>query len=93
MAPPLPASPLAGGIPAAQGQAFMDAHGRSVVMPASYCSPAGGGCYPGGMGGIGGAYGDPMAVDFGGYAQEQCGPHYFDVAFGTVFLQGEDFFQ
>ena len=89
MAPPLPASPLAGGIPAAQGTSFVDAHGQSVVMPASYGAPCyGGGGYPG-MGG----YGDPMAVDFGGYATEQCGPHYFDVSFGTVFLQGEDLFE
>jgi hypothetical protein len=35
------------------------------------------------------AYGDPMAVDFGGYSEDQIGPHYFDVSFGTVFLQSQ----
>lgn len=91
--PPLPAAPLAGGMSAAQGGAYMDVHGRPLVMPASYCQgcPGGaGGCYGGG--GIGGAYGDPMAVDFGGYAQEQCGPHYFDVQAGVVFFEMEDVF-
>lgn len=89
--PPLPASPLAGGLPAAQGGAYMDAHGQPIVMPASYCEscPTAGGYCDAGAGG----YGDPMAVDFGGYARDQCGPHYYDVSFGTVFLQGEDFFQ
>lgn len=87
--PPFPASPLAGGAAAAQGDAFMDAHGQSIVMPAGYCQgcPGGSGeAYPDGMGG----YGDPMAVDFGGYGQDQCGPHFFDVAFDVVYLQNED---
>ncbi len=89
MAAPMPASPLAGGMPAAGGDAYMDAHGQPIVMPASYCQSC-----PGGAGGGGCGYGDPMAVDFGGYASpDQCGPHYFDVAFETVFLQGEDLFQ
>ena len=89
-APPLPASPLAGGMPAAGGNAYMDVHGKPVVLPASYCQT----CPPGmGGAGMGGVYGDPMAVDFGGYAQEQCGPHWFDVSAGALFLQGEDFFE
>ena len=88
-APPLPASPLAGGMPATGG-AYMDVHGRPVVLPASYCQS----CPPAyGGGAMGAGYGDPMAVDFGGYAQEQCGPHYFDVSVGVLFLQGEDFFE
>jgi len=81
--PPYPASPLAGGPSAAQGDAFMDAQGRPIVMPASYSQncPGGNGCY-----------GDPMAVDFGGCAQDQCGPHYFDVAIDTIFLQSNDLY-
>lgn len=90
MRPPLPASPLAGGMPAAQGSAFVDAHGQSVVVPASYCPPAYGG---GGIAATGAGYGDPMQVDFGGYPREQCGPHYFDVSFGVVFLQAEEVFE
>ena len=38
----------------------------------------------------GGGYGDPMAVDFGGYTEDQIGPHYFDFSFGAVFLQTDD---
>ncbi|MCH7753001.1 MAG: hypothetical protein IH898_12730 [Planctomycetes bacterium] len=95
-AAPLPASPLAGGLPAAQGDSYMDAHGQAIVMPTGYCqncASAGGYCESC-AGGFGpGGYGDPMAIDFGGYAADQCGPHYFDVSFGTVFLQGEDFFE
>ncbi len=82
-----PASPLAGGAPAAQGDAFMDAHRRPIVMPASFhqgCSSCPGGAY----GSC--AAGDPMAVDFGGQGQDQCGPHYFDVSVETVFLKSED---
>ncbi len=97
--PPFPASPLAGGATAARGGQFMDASGNPIVIPASYCQgcgPAeggyGGGGYcetcPGGMGE--GGYGDPMAVNFGGYGEDQCGPHYFDVFFETVFLQQDD---
>lgn len=91
--PPLPASPLAGGMPAAGGDAYMDAHGQPIVLPASYCQSC-----PGGYGGCPGGYGDPMggdpmAVDFGGYGADQCGPHYFDVSADVVYLQSEDFFQ
>lgn len=87
-APPYPASPLAGGSSAARGDAFMDAHGRPIIMPANYCQS----CPSGGYGpGAPGSNGDPMAVDFGGYGQQdQCGPHYFDVAFETVFLKSDD---
>ena len=86
--PPFPASPLAGGTPAAQGGAYMDAHGQPVILPVQYSAPYAGG-YSGPM--MGG-YGDPMAVDFGGYAGEQVGPHYFDVYFGTVWLDQEQGF-
>jgi hypothetical protein len=83
------ASPLAGGPAAATGGQFVDVHGNSIVMPASYQGPAG--YCPGGMDGMGmgGAYGDPMGggVDFGGYSQDQIGPHYFDVSFGAVFVR------
>ena len=83
-APPFPASPLAGGMPAAQGDSFMDASGNSIVLTQAYEQM----CPPGAMGG--GGYGDPMAIDFGGYGEEQVGPHYFDIAFETVFLIQED---
>jgi len=43
--PGLPASPLAGGMSAARGDAFMDAHGNSIVMPANYCQECEGGGY------------------------------------------------
>ena len=42
-AAPFPASPLAGGAAAARGDAFMDAHGQPIVMPASYCQGCPGG--------------------------------------------------
>jgi hypothetical protein len=86
--PTFMASPLAGGPAAAGGGQFVDAHGNSIVMPASYCQgmgPGYGGPCP--DGGAGGAYGDPMAIDFGGYSEDQIGPHYFDVQFATVVLQ------
>ncbi len=85
--PRYPASPLAGGPAAAQGGSYMDAQGNPIILPASY-SQAGGGGY----GGFGGAanYGDPMAVNFGGYGPDQSGPHYFDVSIDTVFLQAQD---
>lgn len=87
-APPMTGAMLAGGPAAAQGNQFMDVQGNSIVMPASYyqSSPT---CYNGYPGG---ATGDPMAVDFGGYGQDQCGPHYFDISADVVFLQGEDLF-
>lgn len=97
--PQFPASPLAGGMPAAQGGQFMDASGNPIILPAQYCQdcgPGGAGGYgggggfcescPGGMGGMG----DPMAVDFGGYGEDQCGPHYFDVSVSSVFLAQDD---
>jgi len=81
------AAPLAGGPAAAQGGQFMDVQGNSIVLPASYCQscPQGAGGYGGGAG-----YGDPMAVDFGGYGPDQSGPHYFDVSLDTVFLKAQD---
>jgi hypothetical protein len=73
-----PASPLAGGSPAAHGDAYMDVHGNNIVMPASYCN----GCQSGGYGGGGstcpgaGYCQDNMAVDFGSCGlPDQCGPH------------------
>jgi len=89
-----PASMLAGGPAAAQGGEFMDVQGRQIELT-NYCPscPQGGG-YPGGgyCGPGAGGYGDPMAVDFGGYGQDQCGPHYFDVQVGAVFLRADDTF-
>lgn len=93
--PQFPASPLAGGPAAAQGGQFMDVQGNPIILPAGYCDgcPGGGGGYggysPSGAGGVGGN-GDPMAVDFGGYGADQCGPHYFDVAFDVVFMIPQD---
>jgi len=85
------ASPLAGGPAAAQGGQFMDVQGNSIVLPASYCQSCPGDA--GGYGGYGGAagYGDPMAVDFGGYGTDQSGPHYFDVSLESVFLSRDAF--
>ncbi|MBX3434588.1 MAG: hypothetical protein KF847_14815 [Pirellulales bacterium] len=87
-----PASPLAGGPAAAAGGAYTDVYGNPIVLPASYCGPAGdpyGACpagYPGG--------GDGMYADFGGYSMpDQVGPHYFDVSVETVFLQNDDSFE
>ena len=81
------ASPLAGGPAAAAGGEFVDVHGNAIVMPATYeqCmsgyGPSMAPCEP---------CGDPMAIDFGGYSEDQIGPHYFDVAFGTVFLKSDN---
>ena len=92
--PGFPASPLAGGPTAARGGDFMDVSGQPIVLQASYCQSCPGGyggscqCGPGAAGG----YGDPMAVDFGGYGEEQSGPHYFDVSAGVVFLQATELF-
>ena len=84
----MPASPLAGGMPAAHGDAFMDAHGNPIVMPASYCQGCPGGCPSGACGCENG-----MAIDFGGYSEpDQCGPHYFDVSADVVYMKGDDLF-
>ena len=109
--PAMPASPLAGGVPAAQGGEFVDVHGNPIVMPASYCEGSQGGCYDGCPGGCyegcpggcpsgyacgpGGTnpYDSGMAVDFGGYGADQCGPHYFDVSADMVFLHSEEMFE
>ena len=92
--PAFPASPLAGGPAAVHGGEFMDVNGQPIVLPANYCQtcPGGGGA-PGYCGPGAGGFGDPMAVDFGGYGEDQCGPHYFDIQAGAVFLQGEGFFE
>lgn len=86
--PPYPASPLAGGAAAANGGQYMDASGNPIIMPAQYMEACPPGMHPGA-----GGYGDPMAVDFGGYAQDQVGPHYFDVSAEVVFLQPEEVFE
>jgi len=96
-AQPMPAFPgalLAGGPAAAQGNQFMDVAGNSIVMPANYCQSCPGGCssYGGSCQGCPGGYGDPMGVDFGGYGQDQCGPHYFDISAEVVFMAGEELF-
>ena len=92
--PGMPAAPLAGGYPAMEGGGqYMDASGRPIVLPASYCEPGMGGgyCPEGGYGACGPGEG---YADFGGYSMpDQCGPHYFDVAIQTVFLKGEDLFE
>jgi len=88
------ASPLAGGPAAARGGQFMDVQGNPIILPASYCQscPDTGGYAAGGYGAAAG-YGDPMAVDFGGYGTDQSGPHYFDVSLETVFLKPLDPFE
>jgi len=89
----MPASPLAGGQAAAEGGDFMDVEGRPIVLPASYCqSCPGGACGPGFCAPGAGGYGDPMAIDFGGYGQDQCGPHFFDISADVVFLQAAELF-
>ncbi len=106
--PRLPASPLAGGLTAARGDAFMDAHGKAIVMPASYYQDSQGGGYSqeyqgGGYGAAcpscsGGGYGDASlgASMMGGGncygGPDQSGPHYFDVSVAAVFLRGEELF-
>ncbi|MEM8947309.1 MAG: BBP7 family outer membrane beta-barrel protein [Planctomycetota bacterium] len=80
--PAFPASPLAGGPAATQGGEFVDVQGRDVIVQTQFAEG-----YPAGFGG-----GDPMAIDFGGYGQDQVGPHYFDVHGGLVYLQGERLF-
>jgi hypothetical protein len=105
-APKMPASPLAGGAAAAQGGAFMDAHGNRIVMPASYGQPYAsyGEACPDGNGYGADCYGDGAGygaggpcvqyADFGGYSSpDQTGPHYFDVAVFGVGLMAEDLFQ
>ncbi len=87
-----PAALLAGGPAAAQGGEFMDVQGRPIQLT-NYGQPCPDGGYGGGCPtgcGFGGS--DPMAVDFGGYGQDQCGPHYFDVQIGAVFMQIGDAF-
>lgn len=83
--PAFPASPLAGGPAAAQGSEFVDVQGNPIIMQTQY-----GAAVPPGFAGGGGGYGDPMAIDFGGYGQEQVGPHYFDVSADVVFLQANE---
>lgn len=92
-APGRMASPLAGGPAAAMGDQFVDIHGNSIVMPASYCSPAGPHAFGAATVGVD-PYGDPMGmgVDFGGYSQDQIGPHYYDITFGAVFLTPDSAF-
>ncbi len=91
----MPASPLAGGHAAATGGSYMDVHGNSIVMPASYGQPAMAGygemcpeaC------GYGGCANEGYA-DFGGYSSpDQCGPHYFDVAVAGVALSADEAFK
>lgn len=84
--PAFPSSPLAGGPAAQQGGEFVDVQGKDIIVQTQYAQ----GCPPG-MGGYGG-YSDPMAIDFGGYGQDQVGPHYFDVSADTVFLQARELF-
>jgi hypothetical protein len=92
--PATPASPLAGGIAAAQGgQSYMDVNGNPIILPASYgqpCGPEGcmdGGGYGDASGGCPGGDGAGGWVDYGGCTYpEQSGPHYFDVAVYSVFL-------
>ncbi|MCH2595696.1 MAG: hypothetical protein MKZ95_07785 [Pirellulales bacterium] len=95
--PPFPGALLAGGPAAAKGGAFMDVAGNPIVVQTGYCQSGPGGMGQGGYGCYGGScqggYGDPMAVDFGGYScPEQCGPHYFDISADVVFMVGEELF-
>jgi hypothetical protein len=101
-APGMPASPLAGGIAAAQGQSYMDAAGNPIVIPASYCqgcSPGGGGCPDGQCYGDGGGCMDGCSsstpwADYGGCSfPDQSGPHYFDIALMSVFLTPDRLFK
>lgn len=100
MTPVHMASPLAGGPAAAMGDQFVDVHGNSIVMPAAFHGHHGfhgqaAQCPPGGAAMGVDPYGDPMGmgVDFGGYTQDQIGPHYYDVTFGAVFLTADSAFE
>ncbi len=82
------------GAPVASPDAFVDAHGAPLVMPAQYAAPVVGADYCGGGGGYGGdCYGGGAGcyggggsgggyggdAPWGGYMNtEQCGPHFFD---------------
>jgi hypothetical protein len=101
-APGMPASPLAGGLAAAQGQSYMDASGNPIIMPASYCqncAPYGGGCPDGQCYGdcngcMDGACSSTPWADFGGCSYpDQSGPHYFDIAVMSVFLTNDRLFK
>jgi hypothetical protein len=101
-APGMPASPLAGGMAAAQGQSYMDASGNPIIMPASYCqncAPYGGGCPDGQCYGdcngcMDGACSSTPWADFGGSSYpDQSGPHYFDIAVMSVFLTPDRLFR
>jgi hypothetical protein len=101
--PMMPASPLAGGMSAARGDAFMDAHGNRIVMPAAYCADcqggdggysmgAPGGCFSNG-GCASGCQSDMPCSGYGGCGViDQCGPHYFDISADMVYLTGDDLF-
>ncbi|HEX6960327.1 MAG TPA: BBP7 family outer membrane beta-barrel protein [Lacipirellula sp.] len=94
--PGMPAAPLAGGGAATAGGSFMNVHGDSIVMPASYCEPAMG--YGGAYGAMcpddGSGYGNCAGADFGGASYpDQCGPHYFDIYAGAIVLDREDAFE
>ncbi len=90
----MPTSPLAGGMSAARGGAFMDAHGNPIVMPASYST--GCGCNGGCPSDNGGCYSDSRlgcSIGDRGYAMaDQSGPHYFDISADLVYLTGDDLF-
>jgi hypothetical protein len=102
-APGMPASPLAGGMAAAQGnQSYVDAHGNPIVLPASYCqncSPYGGGCpdgqcYGDSSGCMDGCSSSTPWADYGGCSYpDQSGPHYFDIAVFSVFLTPDRVFK
>jgi len=90
--PVFPAALLAGGPAAAAGNEYMDIYGKPIVLQTNYCQSCPSGYGGEGMGPpyVGG--GDPMAVDFGGYGEDQVGPHYFDISAGVVFLQATELF-
>ncbi|QDS98936.1 BBP7 family outer membrane beta-barrel protein [Adhaeretor mobilis] len=93
--PMMAASPLAGGPNAAVGSQFVDAHGKPIILQTNYCQ--GGDCYGGGGGYGDGApcgpgMGDGVYADFGGYGEDQIGPHYFDFSVDAIFLLPEERF-
>ncbi|MEQ8210849.1 MAG: hypothetical protein RH917_13565 [Lacipirellulaceae bacterium] len=107
--PMMAAAPLAGGPSAARGSEFVDAHGKPIVLQTNYAQGCptgdcyggdfyggdcyGGDCYGACPAGAGAGMGDGVYADFGGYGQDQIGPHYFDVSVDAVFLRADELLQ
>lgn len=65
-----------------------DCYGGECYGGECYGDCYGGDCY--GAAGAGAGMGDGVYADFGGYGQDQIGPHYFDVSVDAVFLRADE---